>query len=1045
MRQIVWGLGLVLLFICTGGYADWSKDGLDSLKWREVGPYRGGRSAAVAGIPQDRETFYFGSTGGGVWKTTDGGSDWKNVSDTFFGGSIGAVAVSSWDPNVVYAGAGEKTVRGNVSHGDGVWKSTDAGRTWSHTGLADSRHISRIRIHPKNPDLVYAAVMGHLFGPNEQRGIYRSKDGGKNWERVLYANDQAGAVDLAMDPSNPRILYATTWRIIRTPYSLESGGEGSGIWKSTDGGDSWKLLSENEGLPEPPLGIAGITVSPSNPDNLYAIVEAAEGGVFRSTDAGETWKQVNKERKLRQRAWYYSRINADPADENVVYVLNVRFHKSKDGGKTFEAIEVPHGDNHDLWIDPADPMRMIQSNDGGANVSYDGGKNWSTQSNQPTAQMYRVSTDNAFPYRLLGGQQDNSAVRIRSRSAFGPAIGERDWEPTAGGESGHIVANPDNPDIVYGGSYGGFLVRFDHRTGDRRLINVWPDNPMGWGAAELKYRFNWNFPLMFSPHDSNTLYAAGNVLFKTNDEGQTWQTISGDLTRNIKEKQQSSGGPITQDNTSVEYYGTVFAIAESLKEAGVIWAGSDDGLLHITRDGGENWTDVTPRGMPREIQINSLEAHPSEAGGLYLAATAYKSDDFTPYLFRTVDYGKSWERITDGIPEEHFTRVIRADDRKPGLLFAGTEGGAYVSFNDGEEWHPMQLNLPIVPVTDMAVKEGNLVAATQGRGYWIFDDLAFIRQVERGTFEQQVRLFTPSPARRLPVRSTDKPGHRGRNPADGVQIRYWLSEDLPPESEIELVITDKNGEIIRTFTRKPEKEDKDSKPPLDDDERKLTAEKGLNLFEWDMRYPGVERFEKLVLWNDDLKGPRAVPGTYQATLTARGQNQAVEVTILPDPRVNATHADLQAQFDFAWAVNRKLTQTHRAITRIRQTRTQIDDIESRTKDDDQYADIVAAANEMKDQLTGIEEALYQTKMEARQDPLNFPIRLNDKLAGIMRSASFGDHPPSASTIAVSDELTAAIDEQLAKLDTVLGTDLTSFNELVASYSLPAVAVNKEQE
>ncbi|NNK51551.1 MAG: glycosyl hydrolase, partial [Xanthomonadales bacterium] len=608
-------LGLILLFAWNNGNAQWNEKQLESLKWREIGPYRGGRSAAVAGIPQDRETYYFGSTGGGVWKTPDGGNSWINVSDGFFGGSIGAVAVSSWDPNVIYVGTGEKTVRGNVSHGDGVWKSTDAGRSWEHSGLEDSRHISRIRIHPKNPDLVYAAVMGHLFGPNEQRGVFRSSDGGKSWQRILHVNEQAGAVDLAMDPTNPRILYATTWRVLRTPYSLESGGEGSGIWKSTDGGDSWESMAGNEGMPEPPLGIAGITVSPSNPDNLYAIIEASEGGVFRSSDAGKTWKRVNQERKLRQRAWYYSRINADPQDESVVYVLNVRFHKSKDGGKTFETLSTPHGDNHDLWIDPDDPDRMIQSNDGGANVSYDGGDNWSVQSNQPTAQMYRVSTDNAFPYRLLGGQQDNSAVRIRSRSAYGPAIGERDWEPTAGGESGHIVADPENPDIVYGGSYGGFLVRMDHRTGDRRIINVWPDNPMGWGAADLKYRFNWNFPLLFSPHEAKTLYAAGNVLFKTNDEGQTWQTISGDLTRNIKDKQQSSGGPITKDNTSVEYYGTIFAIAESLQEPGVIWAGSDDGLLHITRDGGESWKAVTPRGLPNEIQINSIEAHPFEPGG----------------------------------------------------------------------------------------------------------------------------------------------------------------------------------------------------------------------------------------------------------------------------------------------------------------------------------------------------------------------------------------------------------------------------------------------
>jgi photosystem II stability/assembly factor-like uncharacterized protein len=1037
---------LLALFWAAGSSAqDWTSDGFESLKWREVGPYRGGRSAAVAGIPQERETFYFGSTGGGVWKTRNGGGQWDNVSDGFFGGSIGAVAVSAWDPNVIYVGTGEKTVRGNVSHGDGVWKSTDAGRSWKHSGLYDSRHISRIRIHPRKPDLVYAAVMGHLFGPNEQRGVYRSRDGGENWERVLFVNEQAGAVDLAMDPTNPRILYATTWRVIRTPYSLESGGEGSGIWKSSDGGDSWELLSENEGMPKSPLGISGITVSPTNPDNLYAIVEAEEGGVFRSADAGKTWKRVNSERKLRQRAWYYSRIQADPADENVVYVLNVRFHRSGDGGKSFSEIPTPHGDNHDLWIDPADPRRMIQANDGGANVSYDGGKTWSTQANQPTAQMYRVSTDNAFPYRLLGGQQDNSAVRIRSRSAFGSAISQRDWEPTAGGESGHIVARPDEPDIVYGGSYGGFLVRRDHRTGDRRIINVWPDNPMGWGAAELKYRFNWNFPLMFSPHDPDTLYAAGNVLFKTRDEGQTWQAISGDLTRNIKEKQQSSGGPITQDNTSVEYYGTIFAMAESLLEPGVLWTGSDDGLLHVSRDGGSSWTNVTPRGLPSEIQINSIEAHPFEPGGLYVAATGYKSDDFRPWLFRTTDFGRSWSRINDGIAEDHFTRVIRADSEVPGLLFAGTERGIYLSRDDGKNWQPVQLNLPIVPITDLAIKEDNLVAATQGRGYWIFDELALLRQVDEETLGRPLHLFTPGLAWRLPNRSTDDPGSRGRNPPDGVVIRYWLSASLEEEKEISLTISDAEGNLIRTFTRKPASEDKEAKPPLGDDNRKLTADMGMNRFEWDLRYPSVERFEKMVLWNNGLAGPRALPGLYQATMSVGEENYTVEFELRADPRSSASPGDLQAQFDFTWGINRKLTDTHRAITRLRAVRSQLSAIEERADGQESLQGLAEASERLKEQLKEIEEALYQTRMEARQDPLNFPIRLNDKLAGVMQVASYGDHPPSASAIAVRDELVAAIDLQLQKLDRVLGEELANFNQLADRLELPAVAVKGEGE
>lgn len=1041
---------LILLYspLAHTAPADWHEGQLEGLQWREIGPYRGGRSAAVAGIPQDRETFYFGSTGGGVWKTTNGGGKWSNISDGYFGGSIGAVAVSSWDPNVIYVGTGEKTVRGNVSIGNGVWKSTDAGRTWSHAGLKDSERIPRIRIHPKNPDVVYVAAMGHLFGANEQRGIFRSDNGGKSWQKILYVSDQAGAVDLVMDPTNPRILYASTWRVLRTPYSLESGGEGSEIWKTTDGGDNWISLSGNEGMPKPPLGIAGISVSASNPDNLYAIIEAADGGVFRSTDAGETWKRVNQERKLRQRAWYYTRIEADPVDEDIVYVMNVRLHRSKDGGKTFEPVATPHGDNHDLWIDPNDPKRMIEANDGGANVSYDGGENWSVQSNQPTAQMYRVSTDNAFPYRLLGGQQDNSAIRIRSRSAFSSAIGERDWEPTAGGESGHVIARPDNPDIVYGGSYGGYLIRYDHGNGDVRAINVWPDNPMGWGAAELKYRFNWNFPLMISPHDANTLYAAANVLFKTTDEGQTWLPISPDLTRNIKEKQGPSGGPITKDNTSVEYYGTIFAIAESLVEPGVLWTGSDDGLLHISRDGGQNWRNVTPtgrkHGLPKEIQINSIEAHPFEAGGLYVAATAYKSDDFKPYLFKTTDYGQSWESITQGIEPSHFTRVIRADPEQRGLLFAGTESGIYLSQDDGQHWKNLQLNLPVVPITDLALKQGNLIAATQGRGYWILDDVALLRQVNDAVFQQASHLFEPAPVWRLRNGAREEPENMGSNPPAGVVLYYWLADEPADDSGLTLSITDMEGDLIRTFTPKPDKEETEATPILGDDDRKLDSGPGLNRFVWDLRYSSVEKFKGLVLWNRTLDGARAIPGTYQATLTLGDKQQTVNLEVLADPRLDIPSEVYREQFEFVSAINRKLTETHRAITRIREVKDQLSAIDTRIAGNDRYTDLSASAVELQERLGTIEETLYQTKMESPQDPLNFPIRLNDKLAGLMSLAALGNHPPTAAAIAVRNELVDAIDAQLNRLEVILSTDLAAFNSQAAEAGLEAVPVAAQE-
>ena len=950
------------------------------------------------------------------------------------------MAVSEWDPNVVYVGGGEKTVRGNVSHGDGIWKSTDAGQTWTHIGLDDSRRIPRIRIHPKNPDLVYVAVMGHLFGPNEERGVFRTKDGGQTWEKVLYVSDEVGAVDLAMDPSNPRILYASFWRVKRTPYSLESGGEGSGIWKTVDGGDNWTEITRNKGLPQGTVGISGIAVSPTDNQNLYAIIEAEDGGVFRSRDGGETWTKTNDERSLRQRAWYYTRIYADPASEDSVYVLNVRFHHSKDGGKTFRQIRVPHGDNHDLWIDPNDALRMVQSNDGGANVSYDGGETWSVQSNQPTAQMYRVSTDNAFPYRLLGGQQDNSALRIRSRSAFGSSIGVRDWEPTAGGESGHVVAKPDDPDIVYGGSYGGFLMSVDHRTGEVRMVNVWPDDPMGWGAAELKYRFQWNFPIFFSPHDSDVLYAAAQVLFRSSDEGRSWEQISPDLTRNDKSTMGPSGGPITKDNTAVEYYGTIFAALESPHEAGVFWAGSDDGLVHVSRDGGANWTDVTPPDLPEWTMINSIEAHPFEQGGLYVAATGYKQDDFRPYLYRTTDWGQTWTRITDGIPEDHFTRAIRADPDRAGLLYAGTERGVYVSFDDGAGWQSLQLNLPQVPITDLAVKNGDLVAATQGRSYWILDDLTLLHQMTEEVAAASAHLFAPRPTYLLGGGGFfGPPPNTGQNPPSGVIFHYLLAETPDEETELELEILEADGDEIMTYTRKPaEEKPAEGGPPRGPDTKLLETEAGLNRFVWNMRYAGMERFPGMILWNDMRSGPLAVPGTYKARLTVGEWTQEVDFEIQNDPRSSATQEDLQAQFDFVVEVRDKLSEIHKSLGRIKDVRGQLEALDKRLTDREDLAEVLEASKALNESMKPIEEALYQTQNRSRQDPLNFPIRLNDKLSGLMQVAAFSDGRPTTQAYAVRDELFAQIDAELAKLDTIWQEDLPALNQLVREKEVLAI-------
>ncbi|MFQ5604879.1 MAG: glycosyl hydrolase [bacterium] len=1011
---------------------DFDESLYQALKYRSIGPYRGGRSAAVTGVPGDPMTYYFGGTGGGVWRTTDGGQSWKNISDGFFGGSIGAVAVSEWDHNVIYVGGGEVTVRGNVSHGYGVWKSMDAGKTWKQSGLKDSRHIPRIRIHPRNPNLVYAAVLGHLFGPNEERGIYRSQDGGATWKRILFVSNEVGAVDIAMDATNPRVLYASMWRVKRTPYSLESGGEGSGIWKSTDGGDTWNEITRNEGLPQGVVGINCVTISPANPNRIWAIIEAKDGGVFRSDDGGEKWRKINDERKLRQRAWYYTRIYADPQNEDIVYVLNVRFWRSKDGGKTYESIRTPHGDHHDLWIAPESPQRMIVGDDGGAQITYNGGEGWSTYHNQPTAQFYRVTTDNHFPYRIYGAQQDNSTVRIVHRSSSG-SIGERDWEPTAGGESGHIAPHPENPDIVYGGSYGGFLTRVNHQTNESRAVNVWPDNPMGHGAEGMKYRFQWNFPIFFSPHDANTLYTAGNVLFKTTNEGQSWQAISPDLTRYDSTKLGPSGGPITKDNTSVEYYATIFAAVESPHEAGVIWTGSDDGLIYVTRDGGKNWQNVTPskKIMPEWIQINSLEPHPFEPGGLYVAATLYKSDDFHPYLYKTTDYGKSWKKITKGIDELHFTRVIRADPKRRGLLYAGTESGMYISFDDGASWKSFQMNLPIVPITDLTLKNDDLIVATQGRSFWVMDDLTPLHQLSGEIASRDFWLFQPRPTYRLRGGFSRNPANAGANPPNGVVLRYHFN--LPPDSNtVALKILETDGSLIKRFTPKA-KERGD----------RLAVEKGMNQFVWNMNYADAEGFKGLIMWAGGLRGPKAVPGNYQARLIVGEDSMSVDFDILKDPRSSSSQKDLQAQFDFLIAVRDKLTETHTRIKQIREVRQQVKSVTGKLKEQAGADKIEEAGKALVKKVSEIEKKLYQTKNQSRQDPLNFPIRLNNKLAALAGVVSRGDFRPTDQAVAVKAELVAKIDTELGKLREIMEKDLPAFNQLVHENAVPAVMIKSK--
>lgn len=1006
-----------------------------TLEYRNIGPFRGGRSAAVTGVAGKPNLYYFGAAGGGIFKTTDGGRSWENISDGYFGGSIGSIAVSEWDNNVIYAGGGEVTVRGNVSYGYGVWKSTDAGKTWQQAGLEKTRHIPRLRIHPRKPDLIYAAVLGDLYKPSSERGIYRSKNGGKSWEKILFVNKNAGAADLIIDPNNPRIIYATTWNVRRTPYSLSSGGEGSGLWKSTDGGDNWTEISRNEGLPEKDtLGIIGVTVSPVNSERVWAVIEAKNGGVYRSDDAGETWKKINDERKLRQRAWYYSRIYADPQDVDRLYALNVSWFKSKDGGKNYERLPSEHGDHHDLWIDPNNPLRMIIGDDGGAQVSNDGGYTWTTYHNQATAQFYRVTTDDAYPYRIYAAQQDNSTIRINSRSN-GSAITEDDWESTAGCECGHIAIDPDDNDIVYGGCYDGYLDRKNHRKNLNRGVSVWPDNPMGHGAADLKYRFQWNFPIFFSPHDSDRLYAASQYLHVSTDEGHSWQTISPDLTRNDKARQQSSGGPITQDNTSVEYYCTIFAAAESPLEKGVIWTGSDDGLLHITKDNGENWENVTPKILPEWTQINSIEADPFNAGGLYVAATSYKSGDYAPYLFKTKDYGKTWQKITQGIDNEHFTRVIRSDQKQKGLLFAGTESGMYYSTNDGMNWHSLQSNLPIVPITDLAVKGNDLVVATQGRSLWILDNLHLLRQQSQAGNSNKVHLYQPAETYRTLGKQNKKVKGAGVNKVNGVVTHFRLPK-MTDSTEVKLTYHTSNGNLIKEFSNQAKKKN--------DPEKRghLEAKEGENVFNWNMRYPDAEDFEGMILWWASMAGPRVVPGEYIVRLHYDDEMQEQKFTVLADPRAEASLADMQAQFDFLQDISEKITEAHSAMGDMKKITKQLQDFtKSLDKAEEKYQAIFAQSDSIIAELKSVQEALYQTKNRARQDPLNFPVRLTNKLAHITSLLQNNDYAPTTQMIGVKEEMSAAIDVELAKYKKVLEKQIPEFNRLVNESGIGLIRVD----
>lgn len=997
------------------------------VKYRSIGPFRGGRSGAVAGDYSQKNTFYFGATGGGVWKTIDGGSNWKNISDKYFGGSIGCVTVAPSDPTILYVGEGENSLRGNVSEGFGIWRTDDGGRSWRNIGLKDTRHIIRIIVHPKNPDIVWVAAIGHLFGPNEERGVFKTTDGGRSWKKVLYVNNQTGCSDLVMEPGNPAVLYAGTWRILRTPYSLESGGEGSGVWKSVDGGETWKNISAHKGLPKGTWGIVGVTVCPSNTDKVYALLENKDGGLYMSNDGGENWTLQSSDNNIRQRAWYYTKVFADPKNENIVYVLNVNFLKSTDGGKSFRNINTPHGDHHDLWIDPADGNRMIIADDGGAQVSFDGGNNWSTYMNQPTAQFYRVSTDNHYPYRILGAQQDNSTIRILSRSDGGQ-ITQDEWQATAGSESGYVVADPLNPDIVYGGNYSGYLSRLDHRTGENRAVSVWPDDPLGAGADVAKYRFQWNFPIFFSPHNPKKLYAGGNILFATENEGASWTALGGDLTTNDKERQRSSGGPITKDNTGVEVYCTIFTATESALEKDLLWTGSDDGLIHVSRDGGKNWENVTPKEAGQWMMWNCVETDPFKKGKAYFVGTKYKSDDFTPYIFKTEDYGKTWTKISNGIPSLHFARALRADRRRPGLLYCGTEYGMYISYDDGANWKPFQLNLPVVPITDLTIKENDLIVATQGRSFWVLDDLTVVQQKDNGILSKNLHVFPVNDAYRYDGFQNLNAKNAGINPPNGSVINYYLKQ-FTDSSKVSIEILDKNKKQIKLF----------STTSKDD---KIDVSAGMNQFVWNMYYPPAERVDGLILWHGNVPGPKAAPGNYYYKIKAGKDSAEGSFVIRANPVYNLTQQDYEDQFNFLITVRDKFNEIQKAGKNIRDVRKQLNDfVDKQGKDCPK--EIKQLADSINKQMTVIEEALHQTKAKSGQDVLNYPIRLDDKISGLYDFASSGNAAPAKQVKEAYTELSAQADGYLAKLKKIFDEDLVKFNQLVREKSLPVIGLKKD--
>jgi photosystem II stability/assembly factor-like uncharacterized protein len=1047
MRRLSALCVLVVLAVAVNSTAQVNPALVGGMKWRQIGPFRGGRVLAVAGVPGDPNTYYFGSVAGGIFKSTNGGLSWTPTFDHEDISSIGAIAVADSDHNVLYAGSGEACLRGNISYGDGVYKSTDAGLTWKNVGLKDSRHIGAVIIDPRNPDIVLIAALGHAWGPNAERGVFRTADGGKTWQKVLYKNDDTGAIDVVFDPRNSSVVYAALWQVRRQPWYFNSGGPGSGLYKSVDGGLTWKQLA-GHGLPEGNLGRIGISVSGADSNRVYALIEAKEGGLYRSEDAGNSWTRVNDDERYRQRAWYFTHVFADPKQADTVYVLNTGAFRSSDGGKTFELLPAPHGDHHGLWIDPTNPQRLINSNDGGVTISVDGGKTWTQQNNQPTAQFYHVAVDNHWPYRVYGAQQDNSTVAIASRTDDG-VIARQDWYDVGGGESGSIAPDPRDPEVVYAGSDSAFITRYDHRTNQMQDVSPYPLDTSGNGAGELKYRFQWTEPVLVSAYDSNVIYSASQFVLKSADQGRSWNTISPDLTRNDKSKQKPSGGEITLDITSVEYYDTVFALAESPLQKGMLWAGTDDGLIHLTRDDGKSWENVTPKDMPEWSMVSIIEASHHDAGTAYAAIDRHKLDDFNPLIYKTHDFGKSWTHIVNGIPAGSYVRSVREDPKMKGLLYTGTETGVYFSADEGAHWQSLQLNLPTSPVHDLAVKDDDLVAATHGRSFWILDDVSPLRQANSAIAASDFHLYQPATAIRLHFSDeVDRKRPVGDNPPKGAILDYYLKSKPAEKEEITIEILDAQGKLVRRLSN--HKESKQEQPPEWPDREKpaelLPADAGMNRFAWDFRYDPPAQIAGAFYEGEPPRGPLVIPGTYQVKLTVKGQSQTAPLEVKLDPRLqnSVTSADLQKQIELALKVQQDIDALHRAVNQIRELRANLQTLQKWAGEGPSSGEVVSAAHALDQKMTPVEQLLMQVKMKSSEGNLGYPNMLNEQYATFNEVVQDVDAAPTAQQLLVFDELHSRLSAQLSSWQEIVRVDVPALNDLMRKHGVPTLAVSTGQ-